>query len=130
MNGLMDRRVFLRLSGLFAAGAAAIKVFPASAQGGECGLSAASVTAPEPVVAMQPPGMYQFTGRVRMDAPLVAITGITNAQQISWAGAGTLRVPSASFSSFEYFSEPWRMPDVRVIGGRLEALSVTPMDLA
>jgi hypothetical protein len=115
---------------VFAASAAALKVLPAAAQGGECGLSAASVTAPEPVVALQPPGMYQFTGRVSLHEPVVSITGITNAQQISWAGAGSVRAPSASFSSFEFFSQPWRMPDVRVSGGRLEALAVTPVDIA
>jgi hypothetical protein len=125
----MDRRVFLRLTGVLAASAAALNAFPAAAQGIESGVSAPAVT-PEPPQAMQPPGLYQISGRVSLQEPLVAITGITNAQQISWSGDSVTRSPSASFSSFEYFAEPWRMLDVRVSGGRLEALAVTPVELA
>jgi hypothetical protein len=126
----MDRRVFLRLSGLLAASAAALNAFPAAAQGIQSGLSAPTVITPEPPVPMQPPGLYQITGRVSLQEPHVAITGITNAQQISWSGDSVMRSPSAGFSSFEYFTEPWHMPDVRVRGGRLEALAVTPVELA
>jgi hypothetical protein len=109
---MMDRRFFLKLTGLVAA-ASALDVLPVAAQG-------------RPVETLQPPGAYQITGRVRLQAPLVEISGISNAQQISWsAGAPTM----ASFSSFEYFPEPWSKPSVQVRGGQLEALAVTPVYL-
>jgi hypothetical protein len=31
------------------------------------------------------------------------------------------------FSSFETFDQPWRMPDIQVRGGTLEAVSVVPV---
>jgi hypothetical protein len=104
----MDRRLFLKLCGLSAVVAAAGGI---------------------PVAAQQtrPPGLYQFTGRVRLEQPVVEINGITNAQQISWAG-GSQSV--ASFSSFEEFHAPWQMPRITVTGGQLEALSVVPVDFS
>lgn len=75
----------------------------------------------------RPPGLYQITGRVRLHQPVVEISGITNAQQISWAGTS----PSvASFSSFEEFHSPWPMPRITVTGGQLEAVSVVPVDFS
>jgi hypothetical protein len=64
---------------------------------------------------------------VRLQEPLVEISGITNAQQISWS-AGAISSPVATFTSFEQFEQPWQMPEVRVRGGQLEALSVVPLD--
>ena len=110
----MDRRLFLKLCGLSAVGAAAGGV-PVVAQ----------VTADE--TPTRPPGLYQITGRVRLHQPVVEISGITNAQQISWAGPSQ---SVASFSSFEQFDAPWRLPRVTVNGGRLEALSVVPVDFS
>ncbi len=62
-----------------------------------------------------------------LEEPLVEISGITNAQQISWSRG--LAPQMASFTSFEYFDQPWRMPEIRVRGGQLEALAVVPIDL-
>jgi hypothetical protein len=121
----MDRRLFLRLTGLAAAAAAALEVLPAAAQ--------TSVDWPrEPAgpadgLRLQEPGLYQITGRVRLDEPLVEISGITNAQQITWSGAGGAIPAVAGFSSFETFDRPWRMPDIQVRGGTLEAVSVVPV---
>jgi hypothetical protein len=64
---------------------------------------------------------------VRLQEPLVEISGITNAQQVSWS-AGSLRSGLASFTSFERFDEPWQMPDIRVRGGQIETLAVVPLD--
>jgi hypothetical protein len=121
----MDRRMFLRLTGLAAATAGAFEVLPAAAQ--------TSVDPPrEPPTsdgALREPGLYQITGRVRLDEPFVEIGGITNAQQITWSGLGGAIPPVAGFSSFETFDRPWRMPDIQVRGGTLEALSVVPVHL-
>ena len=108
----MDRRLFLKVTGLVAA-ASALDVLPVAAQ---------QSRTPEKM----PPGAYQITGRVRLQDPLVEISGITNAQQISWsAGAPQM----ASFSSFEYFDKPWTKQTVRVRGGQLEELAVAPVYL-
>ena len=118
---MMDRRFFLKLTG-FVAAASAFGALPAAAQG----LPTDRAAMPDD---LQAPGTYQFTGRVRLQQPVVEITGITNAQQISWAGVGGGSAPVAGFSSFEYFDRPWRMPDVQVRGGRLESLAVVPIEL-
>jgi hypothetical protein len=75
---------------------------------------------------MMAPGAYQITGRVRLQEPLVEISGITNAQQISWSAGAP---QTASFSSFEYFEQPWTKQQVRVRGGQLEELAVAPVYL-
>src|SRR5919206_1309664 len=108
----MDRRLFLKLCGLSAVVAAAGGM-PVAAQ-------VTGVDRPT-----RPPGLYQFTGRVRLHQPVVEISGITNAQQISWSGSGQ---SVASFSSFEEFHSPWQMPAITVTGGQLEAISVLPVE--
>src|ERR671932_777297 len=100
----MDRRLLLKLFGLSAA-VVAVGGVPVAAQ----------VTEGE--TPTRPPGLYQITGRVRLDQPVVEISGITNAQQISWSGT---HQAVASFSSFEQFTAPWQMPRITVRGGELE----------
>jgi hypothetical protein len=120
---IMDRRMFLKLTGLAAATAGALEVLPAAAQ--------TAVDWPRAWAAsdgaLQEPGLYQITGRVRLEQPLVEIGGITNAQQITWSGPSGGIPPVAGFSSFETFDRPWRMPEIQVRGGTLEALSVVPV---
>jgi hypothetical protein len=118
---MMDRRFFLKLTG-FVAAASAFGALPAAAQ-------VQTEAVPAVPNDLQAPGTYQFTGRVRLQQPLVEISGITNAQQISWAGVGGGAAPVAGFTSFEYFDRPWRMPEVQVRGGRLESLAVVPVEL-
>jgi hypothetical protein len=113
----MDRRMFLKLTG-FAAAASALDASPIAAQT----LTGAAVQSDD---GLLPAGLYQLSGRVRLESPVIEITGITNTQQISWSGVGTR---SASFSSYEEFSAPWRMPEVKVAGGRLESLAVVPIN--
>jgi len=136
---VIDRRLLLKLAGsLAAANALGMGVTPAGA------VDNANPTAnPEPVGAapvgdaappalaraegvLQPPGTYQFSGTVRLQAPLVDISGISNAHQISWS-PGALSTPVATFTSFEHFAQPWQMPAIRVEGGQLDSLSVVPL---
>ena len=119
---MIDRRLFLKLTGL-AAAASALGPLPVAAQGRVDDPPAA------PAPTLQAPGTYQITGRVRFQEPLVEISGITNAQQISWSNLGGATPPVAGFSSFEHFDQPWTMPEIRVRGGQLEALAVVPIEL-
>jgi hypothetical protein len=108
----IDRRLFLKMTGVVAIAGS----LPALASWSERANTA----------DVQPPGTYLISGRVRLEQPTVQISGITNAQQISWS-PGSLSTPVASFSSFERFETPWRMPEIRVSGGQLEALRVVPL---
>jgi hypothetical protein len=120
----MDRRFFLKLTG-FVAAAGAFEVLPVAAQG------LTDTTGPGAEGGgLQAPGTYQITGRVRLQAPVVEISGVTNAQQISWSEVGSSRAPVTGFTSFEYFDKPWHMPEIRVRGGQLETLSVVAVDIA
>ena len=121
----IERRTFLKLSGyVVAASALSSSVLPAVvAAESEVDDGAATRVAP----ALQPPGTYELSGQVRLIEPLVEISGITNAHQISWS-PGSLSTPVTGFTSFEYFDRPWRIPEVRVRGGRLEALTVRPVE--
>lgn len=78
-------------------------------------------------LAIREPGLYQVSGLVRLEAPLVEISGIANAQQISWSNVGGFEPRLASFVSFEQVDWPGMAPDVRVRGGRLESVSVVPV---
>jgi hypothetical protein len=110
----MDRRIFLKLSA-FAAAAGAFEVLPVAAQ-----------SAPP---ALQAPGTYQISGRVRLHEPVVEISGVTNAQQISWSKMDGMNPPVAGFTSFEYFDKPWSMPRIRVRGGQLEEVAAVRVDI-
>jgi hypothetical protein len=112
-KGMMQRRLLLKLTGC-------------AVMAGALGAGAARF-ATEAQDTLRPPGTYEISGRVRLQESSVEISGISNAQQISWS-AGSLPSPVATFSSFERFDRPWRMPDVRVRGGQLEALTVRGLD--
>jgi len=108
---MIDRRFFLKLTGLAGLGAA---------------VGALPLRLAHADEVMQEPGLYQISGTVRLQAPRVLISGISNAQQISWT-PGSLSTPVASFTSFEQFDRPWQTPEIRVSGGTLEAVKVTPI---
>lgn len=131
----MNRRGFLKLTGLIAA-AGALDVVPVAASAGPApraalnesarGLgvvSASTVTR----LALREPGMYRVSGLVRLEARLVEISGITNTQQISWSAADGAEPRLASFVSFEQYDGSGDAPGIRVRGGRLESLSVLPV---
>jgi len=128
----MDRRVFLKLTG-FVAAASAFDALPVAAA--EMSASAEPVrdlgTASRPSVArlrVHEAGMHQISGTVRLDAPLVEISGITNSQQISWSGATGSDGMLVSFSSYETYAGPGLTPEIKVLGGRLESVSIVPVD--
>jgi hypothetical protein len=132
---MMDRRVFLKLTGMLAA-ASAFEALPVSAAGLPETAPAASARAVPPVLpAAQPAvarlrigeaGTYQITGTVRLDATQAQIRGISNAQQVSWSGMG--ESPVVSFSSLEQISGPGLTPEIRVSGGQIESLSIVRLD--
>ena len=130
----MDRRVFLKLTGLVAA-ASALDALPVAAErrpeavlaGPARGIEAASVPT-RTQLTIREPGTYRISGLVRLEEPLVEIGGITNAQQISWSDVEGPAHPVASFMSFEHFDRPGMMPEIQIRGGRLEALNVVPAD--
>ena len=123
---MIDRRFFLKLTG-FAVAANAVGALPVAAQGSADDAPGGAADFDAPTSILQAPGTYQVSGRVRLQEPVVEISGITNAQQISWS-PGAISSPFASFTSFERFEQPWLMPEIRVRGGQLEALSVLPLD--
>lgn len=141
----MDRRVFLKLTGMLAA-ASAFEALPVSAAGlPETAPAAAAQAVPPSVLVTETErtlvpaalpsvarlrigeaGTYQITGTVRLDAAQAQISGITNSQQISWSGTG--ESPVVSFSSFEQFSGPGLSQEIRVSGGQIESLSIVRLD--
>ena len=135
----MDRRRFLietgvKLTGL-AAAVSAFEALPVAAA--ELGSAAPSASARSLVPATRPSvarlrvreaGSYQISGYVRLGAPLVEISGISNSQQLSWTGAAGSEGPLVSFSSFETFTGPGLTPEIQVRGGRLESVSIVPVD--
>jgi hypothetical protein len=114
----VNRRTFLKVSGLVAAAPLAEPLFslaPAELPG-----------AASPRISQ--PGMYRLSGVVLLQAPVVEISGISNRQRITWADRGSSEPHTASFVSYESYDKPGRVPDVTVRGGRLEALSLTLVD--
>jgi hypothetical protein len=148
----MDRRVFLKLTGLLAA-ASAFEALPVAASPLETAVTAESARAMIPTAesarAMIPTaesaravipsaspsvarlrvgaaGTYQITGTVRLEASSVEISGVTNSQQMSWSGLG--EAPVVSFSSFEQYAGPGLTPEIRVSGGQIESLSIVRLE--
>jgi len=129
----MDRRLFLKLTGLVAA-ASALEALPVSAAPLQDtapsvrsrtieAISAPSITR----LSIREPGLYRISGQVRLDAPLVEISGIANAQQISWSGATGTERPLATFTTFEQVDRLSLAPEIRVTGGQIESLSIVPI---
>jgi hypothetical protein len=130
----MNRRTFLKLTGLIAAGSA-LQTVPL------VGERARELVPPEPEryvdvasrpsgtsLTIQQPGTYRINGLVRLHAPRVEISGIANKQWISWSNSNGSEFPVASFVTFERYDRPGVTPDIRVRGGQLEALTAVPID--
>src|SRR5215207_9396719 len=89
---MMDRRLFLKLTGMLAA-AGAFETLPVAPAVAATLQPAAApvrdlVAVPRLTVtrlAMREAGEYHVSGTVRLEAPTVEISGIANSQQISWA---------------------------------------------
>jgi|SRR3954463_12578044 len=132
---MMDRRLFLKLTGL-AAAASAMPALPAAAAplstgAPTAGPAAQAVNRPAATdgvrLAVREPGTYQIYGQVRLRDSLVEISGISDTQWISWSGVG--EAPLASFTAFEYIDRPGMTSAIRVKGGQLEALRAVPIDV-
>jgi hypothetical protein len=123
----MYRRDFLKLTGLAASASAlgALPAGPPAAQAAELGLPVAPGL---PALAIPAAGTYQISGRVRLLEPLVEIRSRTTAQSIAWSNAEGSAQPVASFTTFEQFERPGLAPPIEVQGGRLEALSIVPLE--
>jgi hypothetical protein len=110
----MNRRTFLKVTGLVAVAPVAepfVRLVPAELPG-------------DAPLRIQEPGMYRLSGVVRLQATVVEISGISNRQRITWSDRDSSEPHTASFVSYERYDEPGMLPDVRVRGGRLEALSL------
>jgi hypothetical protein len=131
---MMDRRVFLKLTGVVAA-ASALDALPVAASSyqhigsAERADDLVAASAPVQRLAIREPGTYRISGLVRLQEPLVEISGIANSQRISWSQVNASEQPVASFSSFEFFDRPGMSPNILVRGGQLESLAVVPVDL-
>jgi hypothetical protein len=132
---MMNRRVFLKLTGLVAV-AGASTALPAATgwrsgagsterahdfQGG----SGSSGTQ----LAIHEAGTYRISGSVRIEEPLVAISGIGDTQWLSWSDAAGAERPMSGFTTFMHFDGPGMTPAIHVQGGRLEALTAVPVVL-
>ena len=134
----MDRRRFLKQTGLTLTtliAASALDAVPVAAA------TPASTAAAEPVrdlmtaprltvtrLAMREAGEYRVSGTIRFESPTVEIGGIANSQQITWSGAAGQLAMVASFTSYETYDGRDLAPAITVRGGRLESLSVVPVD--
>jgi hypothetical protein len=122
----MNRRVFLTMTGLATIAGAVVTLPRAVGRGSDTVASVPSGTR----LAIREPGTYRISGRVRLDAPLVEISGITHTQRMSWSGLEGSGRPTASFTTFEHFDGPGMTRMIRVRGGRLEAVTAVPVVLA
>ncbi len=132
----MDRRVFLKLTGLVAA-ASALEALPVAAERRPDAVLAERAPDLElsaglsgPSLTIREPGTYRISGLVRLQAPMVEISGITNSQRISWSEIRGSEQPLTGFTTFEQFDRPGVLPEIVVRGGRLESLAAVPMDYA
>lgn len=132
----MKRRTFIKVSGIALAGqalGAATLAAPASATLWTGQSAASSVVAPivsTRRLSIAVPGAYQITGLVRLHTPRVEIRGISNTQSISWSAAPDAELPLTSFTTFETIETANATSEIRVLGGSLEAISVTPVEAA
>ena len=135
----MERRGFLKLTGMLtvsgAAGTAALSRLSNPLVSGRTSPEPSQergTTAPmsggAPWIDIAEAGMYRISGQVRMEGPVLEISGITNAQQVSRSFTDGAPVAVVEFSSMEYFTRPGRMAEITVRGGQLKALSATPMN--
>ena len=126
MGGTMNRRMLLKVTGLAAIAGATL---PLPRVTGPRATPVAAV--PEGTrLTMREPGTYRISGRVRLDAPQVEISGITHTQRISWSGWAGAAHPIASFTTFEHVDGRAMTRTIQVRGGQLEAVSAVPIDLA
>jgi len=132
---MMKRRTFLKLTGIAmtgqALGAASLVGSPAASFGAVPSVSAAvlpPMTSTRRLVIAEA-GSYQISGLVRLQAPTVEISGITNSQQISWSHTQG-EAPVVSFTSLETYDRPGLTPEIQVLGGQIQSVTATPLMLS
>jgi hypothetical protein len=132
---MMKRRTFLKLTGIAMAGqslgAASLAGSPVASFGAVPSVEAAALP---PITSMMriniaEQGVYQISGYVRLQAPVVEIGGISNSQQISWSNIQG-PAPLVSFTSMETFSQAGSASEVHVLGGQIESVTATPVLLS
>jgi hypothetical protein len=137
---MMDRRLFLKLTGV-AVAASAFEAVPASAASAPATVAAAGTAEQArsvPVVSapfvqrlsIREPGEYRISGLVRLDEQVVTLNGIANSQQISRSGAAGAEAPVVSFTTFERFDRAGLSEPIVVHGGRIESLTIEPIIFA
>ena len=130
---MMNRRSFLKLTAVIAAGQAlqAAPTFAEQAWASPTAPPSSGPAAPSVgrLLVIDQPGTYLIVGQVRLQEPVVEISGIANRQQISWSDANVSTAPAASFVSYEHFAIAGSRTEILVRGGELELLSVVPVDL-
>ncbi len=130
----MDRRFFLKLTGV-AVAASAMEALPVSAAGAPVAATVAEQARSLPVVSapfvqrlsIQAPGEYRISGLVRLDEPTVTLSGISNSQQITRSKTSGAEAPLVSFTTFERFNRGGLSEPIVVHGGRIESLSIDPI---
>jgi hypothetical protein len=122
----MNRRILLKVTGLGAI-AGAVVILP---RVGDRRPTKTAVTPSDTRLTMREPGTYRISGQVRLDAPVVEISGITHTQRMSWSGLESAKRPIASFTTFEHFDGLEMTRTIHVRGGHLEAVTAVPMDFA
>jgi hypothetical protein len=122
----MNRRALLKVAGLMVVGGTVVTLTRAGASRPDMAASVPDGTR----LTIHEPGTYRITGRVRLDAPQVEISGITHTQRISWSNRDRSAQPTAGFTTFEHFDGPEMTRTIHVRGGRLESVTAEPMDFA
>jgi hypothetical protein len=126
----MDRRDFFKLTGL-AASASALGALPAAADTLPAMTSAgpsADLALASPALTVSEPGTYQISGQVRLLEPLVQIRSAAQTQSIAWANLEGADQQVTTFTAFERFDRAGQAPPIQVLGGRLEALKIVPLE--
>ncbi len=132
----MNRRVFLTLSGLVAVGGALKALSDTAANRSDASLTERMrdielTSVPDGTrLTIRQPGMYQISGFVRLDEPLVEISGLTHGQSISWSGVEGSAHPVSGFTAFEHVDDLRITRTIRVRGGHLESVVAVPMYVA
>jgi hypothetical protein len=127
---MMKRRTFLKFTGMAMAGQALGAATLASSPTASFGVPTASAAVLPPMTSSRrltitEPGDYQISGFVRLQAPTVQISGITNSQQIGWSTEGP--APVVSFTSLESYARAGATSEVQVLGGQIESVTITPL---
>jgi hypothetical protein len=128
----MNRRVFLKLTGLVAVAGGGSLPFAAQRRSGAVlnkhvqGYDVTTVPSGARLT-MREPGTYRISGHVRLDEPLVEISGIQHTQRISWSGGNGSERQLASFTTFEHFDGTAMTRTIHIRGGHLETVAAVPV---